>query len=307
MQLRNLILPFALFSIAFFWGTTYLAIRIAVETIPPSFVVGLRHFTAGLLISIALLIKKQLFWPGWQRIKRNCILSFLMLMMANGLTTYAEQVIPSGLAALLTTLSPILVLIFSLSSGKEKLSLKVASGIFLGFAGMILIFYDSLTQLFNPAYRFGILAILAGIFCWSIGTVYSKSTNKNTRENIFLDLAIQMLFGGAILLLVFLFTSGGEDYSTWHIKGIVAIFYLVIFGSIIGYISYNYALTKMPSTAVSVFTYCNVVVALFLGWLILDEQVSIRIIFATILILSGVILANFKKKKTIAPVPEPVN
>ncbi len=111
-----------------------------------------------------------------------------------------------------------------------------------------------------------------------------------------MDLCIQMLFAGGGLLLVGFISGVPFEISTWRTSNILAIFYLTLFGSIAGYISYLYALSKLPSTAVSVFTYFNVVVALFLGWLILDEQVTIRLVFATVFILVGVLMANYKRK-----------
>ena len=288
-------LTLALFSISFFWGTTYLAIRIAIETIPAIYIVGLRHFTAGLVLLIYLLISKKLEIPTWSRTRHNIISASLMLVLGNGLTTFGEHTVPSGLTALLTTLSPLLVLLINLSTGKEKGSLKIIVGVLLGLIGMILIFFDSLPQLINPDYRVGILCILAAIFCWSLGTIHSK-TGSAKSTNIFVDLCTQMLFAGGGLLIASIFTSYPFAVTTWKTTNILAVFYLTFFGSIAGYISYLYALSKLPSTSVSIFTYFNVVVALTLGWLILDEKVTLRLVFATAFILVGVVFANYKKK-----------
>jgi drug/metabolite transporter (DMT)-like permease len=165
----------------------------------------------------------------------------------------------------------------------------------MGFIGMILIFFNSLSQLANPEYRIGILSIIAAIFCWSFGTVYSKSGSEKS-TNIVVDLCTQMLFAGGGLLIVGLITGVPFEVSVWKTTNILAIFYLAFFGSIAGYVSYLYALSKLPSTSVSVFTYFNVVVALSLGWLILDEKVTLKLFFATVFILLGVLMANYKKK-----------
>ena len=132
--LTSVKLSLAIFGVSFFWGTTYLAIRIAVQTIPPVYVVGLRHFMAGIILLIYLTISKKFVLPSWQRLLGNVILASLMLILANGLTTYGEKTIPSGLTALLTTLSPLMVLTINISSRKEKFSLKVALGVFLGLS-----------------------------------------------------------------------------------------------------------------------------------------------------------------------------
>jgi drug/metabolite transporter (DMT)-like permease len=288
-------LSIAIFGVSFFWGTTYLAIRIAVQTVPPVYVVGLRHFMAGIILLVYLMISKKFVLPSWSRLLGNIILASLMLILANGLTTYGEKTIPSGLTALLTTLSPLMVMTINISSGKEKFSLKVVLGVFLGLLGMILLFYNSLNQLTEPAYRTGIICILIAIACWSIGTVYSKSI-KRENNHIFVDLCIQMLFAGTTVLLGGFIFQIPFEVQTWELNHILAIFYLTLFGSIAGFVSYLYALSKLPSTTVSVFTYFNVVVALFLGWLILDEHISDRLIISTALILTGVVIANYKKK-----------
>ena len=291
----SLKLTISLFCVSFFWGTTYLAVRIAVQTIPVFYIVGLRHFMAGMILLSYLIISKKLEIPNKGRLFHNLLSAFLMLVLGNGLTAYGELTVSSGLTALLTTLSPLIVMFINLLSGKEKMSLKIILGVVLGLLGMVLIFFNNLSQLIDPQYRTGIISILLAISCWSIGTVYAKS-GKHEKNNIILDLCIQMLFAGTGLLLIGLISGIPFNISVWKTSNILAVFYLTFFGSIAGYISYLYALSKLPSTSVSVFTYFNVVVALFLGWLILDERITSRLIFATILILAGVLLANYKKK-----------
>lgn len=303
-SITSLKLSLALFSVSFFWGTTYLAIRIAIKSVPAIYIVGLRHFMAGMVLLAYLFISKKMVMPTWSRTKHNIISAFLMLVLGNGLTTYGEHTVPSGLTALLTTLSPLLVMLLNLSTGKEKPSYQIVWGVVLGLIGMILIFFNSLSQLVNPEYRIGIACILIAILCWSLGTVYSKSGSKNS-VNIFVDLCTQMLFAGGGLLILGLVTKVPFEVYNWETTHVLAIFYLTFFGSIAGYISYLYALSKLPSTYVSVFTYFNVVVALSLGWLILDEQVTLRLIFATVFILLGVLIANYKKK-TITPAVQDV-
>jgi drug/metabolite transporter (DMT)-like permease len=301
--ITSLKLSISLFCVSFFWGTTYLAVRIAIQTIPAIYIVGIRHFIAGLLLLSYLLITKSLVWPSWSRVRHNVITASFLLVLGNGLTAFGEHTVPSGLTALLTTLSPLLVMLISLLSGKEKISSKIIWGVVLGFVGMLLIFYNSLTDLANPEYRIGIFSILIAILCWSLGTVYSKSGSAKS-TNILVDLCTQMLFAGTGLLLLGLVTGVPFEVSAWKTNHILAVFYLTFFGSIAGYISYLYALSKMPSTSVAVFTYFNVVVALSLGWLILDEKVTLRLIFATVFILLGVLMANYKRKTVILAVQD---
>ncbi|HYK77063.1 MAG TPA: EamA family transporter [Daejeonella sp.] len=297
----DLKLFFALFSIALFWGTTYLGIRIGVETIPPLLVTGFRNIIAGAILLAYLLYNKQLEKMSWPRIKRNMIIAFMMIVLANGLTTYAEKYISSGLAALISTLSPLSVLLINLAMGNEKPSFKVFSGILLGICGMFLIYQNNIADLFNPEYRIGIGAILFAVLMWSSGTVFSKHSAHHP-GNMIVNLCAQMLFAGVFLLLMQGVVEPNVAMETWSMRSVLAVIYLAIFGSVVGYASYTYALSRLPSTRVSVITYINVVVALTLGWLILDEQVSLKIMLAAVLIIGGVVIANYGKKSV--PVEE---
>lgn len=304
----NLKLFLSLFSIALFWGTTYLAIRIGVETIPPLLVTGLRNVIAGAIFLAYLVFSNQLENMEWPRIRRNMLIAFMMIVLANGLTTFAEKYISSGLAALISTLSPLTVLLINLSFGNEKPSFKVITGILLGITGMYLIYQNNIADLFNPEYRLGIAAILFAVMMWSAGTVYTKRSSAHP-GNIIVNLCMQMLFAGILMVIMQLFVDPVAAWQNWSARSFWAVVYLAIFGSVVGYSAYNYALSKLPSTRVSVITYINVVVALFLGWLILDEQVSVRIILAAVLIIGGVLIANFRKREVAVekekqPVPE---
>lgn len=292
----NIKLILALFSIAFCWGTTYLAIRIGVETIPPILVCGLRNLLAGTILLIYLVINKQLTKMNPLRIKQNLIVSFMLIILANGLTTFSEKYISSGLAALIASLSPLVILLFNLGLRHEKFSSKILIGIFLAVGGISLIYQTSIEDFFNPDYHIGIMAILGAVLAWSTGTIYSKSQPKYT-NGLLLDSCIQMYFAGFFLISLQFIVQPQIQLDSWTFHSIWAVVYLAIFGSILGYISYIYALTQLPSTKVSIVTYINVVVALFLGWLILKEEVTMRMILAVILILSGVITANYSEIK----------
>lgn len=294
----NFKLFLSLFCIALFWGTTYLAIRIGVETIPPLLVTGLRNVIAGVIFLAYLVFSHQLERMDWPRIRRNMLIAFMMIVLANGLTTFAEKYISSGLAALIATLSPLTVLLINLSLGNEKPSLKVITGILLGISGMYLIYQNNIADLFNPEYRLGIAAILFAVMMWSAGTVYTKRSSAHP-GNIIVNLCMQMLFAGILMVVMQLFIDPVAAWKNWSQRSLWAVIYLAIFGSVVGYSAYTYALSKLPSTRVSVITYINVVVALFLGWLILDEEVSVRIILAAVLIIGGVIIANFRKREVI--------
>lgn len=286
----------ALFCVAFFWGTTFLAIRVGVETIPPFLLAGIRNLISGTIIFCYLVSQKKLVRVNSKQFLRALLLSLLMIVLANGLTTYSEKYITSGLASLISTLSPFFVLVLNLLLGYEKLSAKTILGIFLGMFGIFLIYQSSLSDLLIPEYRQGVFAILLAIVAWATGTVVTKKGSKNSLT-ILMNVAVQMIIAGIILTTIQFCITPNIATSTWSTRSIFGMIYLALFGSVVGYVAFSYLITQWPSTKVTVLSYVNVVVALFLGWLLLDEIITGRIIVATILIISGVIVVNYKKNK----------
>ncbi|MHA4896102.1 DMT family transporter [Pedobacter sp. PWIIR3] len=285
----------SLFGVAVVWGTTYLGIRIAVETIPPWFVTAIRQAIASLILLIVLLYKKELKWNGWAHLRRQIFVSVLMIVIANGMTTVAEQSIPSGLTSLLNALNPIIVFIVSVLIGLQRPSIKGFVGVILGFSGVAFIFKDGLADLMNPHYRNGIICLCFAISGWAAGTIYTKKYSYKS-SNIFLDLFYQFLFSTfAQLVLAFIF-SGDTRVATWSTPSLLAVVYLAVFGSVVGYFCYHYALKKVTATEVSILSYFNTVIALFLGWLILHETITADILIATVLIILGVFITNYKKQ-----------
>ena len=286
----------ALFCVAFFWGTTFLAIRVGVETIPPFLLAGIRNLISGTIIFCYLVSQKKLERVNSKQFLRALLLSLLMIVLANGLTTYSEKYITSGLASLISTLSPFFVLVLNLLLGYEKLSAKTILGIFLGMFGIFLIYQSSLSDLLIPEYRQGVFAILLAVVAWATGTVVTKKGSKNSLT-ILMNVAVQMIIAGIILTTIQFCLTPNIATSTWSTRSIFGMIYLAVFGSVVGYVAFSYLITQWPSTKVTVLSYVNVVVALFLGWLLLDEIITGRIIVATILIISGVIVVNYKKNK----------
>ena len=286
----------AIFCVAFFWGTTFLAIRVGVETIPPFLLAGIRNLISGTIIFAYLFFQKKLEKVSPNQFFRAFVLSILMIVLANGLTTYAEKFITSGLASLISTLSPFCVLVLNLVLGYEKLSVKTMIGIVLGMFGIFLIYQSSLTDLLIPEYRQGIFAILLAILAWAIGTILLKKGSANSLTML-MNICVQMMIAGIILTSVQYYITPTISTENWSAQSIIAMIYLAIFGSVVGYVAFSYLISQMPSTKVTVLSYVNVVVALFLGWLILDEIITGRIIIATAFIIGGVIVVNYRKTK----------
>lgn len=277
-------------GVAFFWGTTFLAIRIGVQSMPPFLMAACRHLVAGILICSFFLLKGNKL-PTWQQLKVFTINGFLMLVIGNGLVTWAEMYISSGLAALICALTPLSIISVNALFGqqKEKLRLKAAIGILICLGAQVIIFRDNLKELADPHYLTGVFCIVIAIIGWGLGSIYNK--NKHTGLTPLYGAGLQMVTAGIILVVI------GTLFGEWprftpSSEGIYAMIYLVIFGSLVGYGSYMYVLKQLPATIVSTYAYINTIVAVLLGWLWLDEKLNGAIALAVLLTITGVWLVN---------------
>ncbi|GGG50383.1 putative transporter YoaV [Epilithonimonas arachidiradicis] len=278
---------------AIVWGTTFLGIKIGVETVPPWFVAGLRQFLASLVLLPILIYTKNLKWIGWRNFRIQITLSSLMLVGANGLTTVAEENLTSSLTSLISALSPIFIFVASMAIGMEKFTYRTMAGLLMGFFGVLFIFWDGINDLMNPSYRLGLLILIIAIMSWGLGTIYTKKINVEN-NNLFLNLFYQFAFAG-IIQLVFAFSfSETIDVSAWSVKSVSAIIYLAVFGSVLAFFSYHYLLRTLLPTQVSILSYVNTIISIFLSWLILGETISTKFIIATTCIISGVFIINYK-------------
>lgn len=289
-------LAFAMLGVAVIWGTTYLGIRIAVHSIPPWFVTAIRQSAASIILLVYLLQRKELTWISWAHARRQMLLSILMIVVANGFTTVAEKNISSGLASLLNSLSPLFVFVGSVMVGIQKPSVKGIAGVILGLLGIAFIFRDGLKDLLDPDYRQGIMIMGFAVTGWSIGTIYIKKHTHKT-PNIFLDLFYQFAFSALVQLLLAFVFSGDTDFRTWEIQGLAAVLYLGVFGSVIGFFCYHYVLKRVTAIQASILSYFNTIIAIFLGWLILNEEITIDLLFATALIITGVFITNYTRRE----------
>jgi drug/metabolite transporter (DMT)-like permease len=294
-QKPDLKLIFSLVIVGIVWGTTYLGIRVAVESIPPWFITSIRQGIAALIVLGILIYKKQLFWIGWNNLKFQLIPSLLMIVIANGFTTIAEQSLPSGLTSIMSALSPVIIFIGGIFFGIEKPSLKGLIGVLLGFIGVVFIFRNGLEDILDPNYKTGMLFLSIAIMSWSAGTVYSKKhTHKS--NNIALNLFYQFSISSLIQFVLAFIYSSNTDLNTWSLRSISAVVYLAVFGSVLAFFCYHYALKKVTAVQVSILNYVNTIIAVFLGWLVLDEVITFEFIIATALIILGVFIINYKKK-----------
>lgn len=286
----------ALSLVSFFWGTTYMAIRVGVAYFPAFLFSGIRNVTAGVLVlSYFYIFTKQTF--RWSELKPYLLPGIFTILISNGLVTYAEKSVPSGVTAILCSIVPFIVAIYTIFSRKEELvGWKVFFGLAVGFAGLLLIFYDNLRQLFNPAYALGILCILGANFSWSLGSIWFK--NKSKGISPLLAAGFQMAVAG----LGQVFVSAGletwpMEWSQIPMESYYALGYLIIFGSIVGYGSYTVALAYLPATVATLYAYINPVIAVGCGAIFLHEKVDLLTILGTVCILVGVFGVNQASSK----------
>ncbi|HUP46333.1 MAG TPA: EamA family transporter [Thermoanaerobaculia bacterium] len=285
------------------WGTTYLAIRIAIETIPPLALTALRFIIAGAVMAgIAVWRGERL--PRDRRTLANlAFIGFLMVGMGNLAVAWAEQWVPSGLAALFVATAPFwMVVIEAFRTHGERLDLPSGIGMLLGFAGVgLLVTPGGAGASWNFHFIAGAIAIQIGGIAWQLGSVRGKYYLKDVP--LMASASLQMLFGGLIVGVLSI-AIGEPARFAMNVRTFAALAYLTIFGSIIAYSAYVYALAKLRTTKVSLYAYVNPVVAVILGWLILDESLTPLSIAAMVIILGGVALvqmAGYRRKPIHAP------
>jgi drug/metabolite transporter (DMT)-like permease len=213
-----------------------------------------------------------------------------MLSLGNGLVAYAEMEIPSGVAAIICSLMPVMVIMINLFSSKEeKPNVPIIMGVILGLIGIVMIFGEHVAQFSNTKYIIGIILTFGAVIAWAGGSIWMKK--KNTDSNPFVNAGIQMLFGG---IWCFPLSFAFDDLSnvTWSSEAVWSLVYLIIFGSLIAYASYSYALRKLPMTIVSMYAYINPLVAVLLGWIVLNEKLNAQIIIAFLLTVAGIYIVN---------------
>jgi drug/metabolite transporter (DMT)-like permease len=290
MKRELLIAYIALAAVCIIWGTTYLALRIAVLHFPPFLFTAIRQVSAGVLLVGFMLAFTNTGLPTKDQIIKQAVAGFFLISMGNGLVAWSEMHIPSGIAAIICSLMPMVVILINLSINREeKPTVPIIIGVAIGLAGIIMIFGEHISEFSNLKYLLGILATLVAVLSWASGSVWIKK--HNTTTNPFMNAGLQMLFGGLFVLpLSFLF----DDLSSVSFtpEATYSLLYLIVFGSIIAYASYSYALRKLPMTIVSLYAYVNPLVAVVLGWMVLDEKLNTKIWLAILVTVAGIYIVN---------------
>lgn len=290
MKSKNLIAYLALTAVCIIWGTTYLALRVGVTQFPPFLFSAMRFLAAGPILILFMLTIGKTALPLKEIVFHQAISGLFMVTLGVGVVGWAEMQVSSGLAAIICSVMPIWVIVINLFISKdERPTFPILLGMLIGSSGIILIFGEHLHEFSNSSYTFSIVITFMANICWAFGTVWMKKNNKDS--NPFLNAGLQMLFGGLFLIPLSLML---DDYSTihWTNGSVTSLIYLIFIGSILAYTCYAYAVKNLPMTLVSLYAYINPIVAVILGWLLLDEKLNLRIAIAILITVAGIYIVN---------------
>ncbi|MGH2701600.1 MAG: EamA family transporter [Actinomycetota bacterium] len=298
----------ALWIVYLVWGSTYLAIRYVVETMPPFLAGGVRFVAAGLVMQIVLMIRRG---PKGVRVTPKEILACTfvggaLLFAGNGLVMVAEQSIPSGLAALIVAAVPLWVVVLR-SIFKDRVPRDTLIGVVVGFAGVGILVLPGSS---GTASTTGMFTVVAASAFWACGSFFSKRVPLP--DDPFTSTTIQMLCGGVIMLLAGLVTGEGSrvDFDAFSTSSIIGLVYLIFAGSLLAFTAYTWLLQHAPISKVATYAYVNPVVAIFLGWALLGEPVTLTIaIGATVIVGSVAYIVRRESRaapELVEPHPEPL-
>ncbi|HEY0080593.1 MAG TPA: EamA family transporter [Pyrinomonadaceae bacterium] len=286
----------ALAAVWFFWGTTYLAIRVGLDGLPPMLLAGIRFTVAGSVLFLLMYRQQGARLPIGREWLNLSIVGVLLLVVGNGAVVWAEQWIPSGMAALLVATSPFWVAGFErMSRDGERIGARVLVGMLVGFGGLaLLVAPEIFGARLDAYYILGIVGLQIACASWSGGSVYAKHHPAGVAP--LMSAAVQMLVAGVVMTIMGTLTGEWSAMRPTP-KSLGALLYLIVFGSIVAYSAYTYVVHKLPLSIVSTYSYVNPVIAVLLGWLILSEPLGWRVAAATAIILSGVALVKTSPKE----------
>jgi len=288
---KSLRVPYlCLAAVCIIWGTTYLALRIGVTQFPPFLFSALRFFLAGPILVGLMLSLGKVSWPDKNNLLRQAVAGFFMITLGISVVGWAEMYVSSGLAAIICSMMPMWVVLINVSIDRQdRPTLPIALGLLVGLSGVIMIFSEHLRDFSQSTYTVGIILTFLANMSWAVGSVWIKK--KNEKTNSFLNAGFQMFFGALFLIPLSLIF---DDYKTihWTTAVISSLLYLTLIGSVAAYACYSYAIKKLPMTLVSVYAYINPIVAVILGWLVLDEKLNARIGIAIGVTIAGIYWVN---------------
>ena len=294
----------ALLALYIVWGSTYLAIRFAVETLPPFLHASVRFLASGAILYVWRRAAGDAV-PTKANWKSTAIVGTFLLLGGNGLVALAEKTVPSGIAALMIATSPFwLVLFEAFRSGGARPTWQSILGLVVGFGGVFLLIGPAeITGTHEPIEPFGAVLLLIAPVLWSLGSIYAKGADM-PRSSL-MSTGMQMLTGSVSLFIVSVATGELSGFSLGDVtmRSWWGLLYLITFGSLVGFVSYGWLLHNAPVSLMSTYAYVNPVVAVFLGWLFAGELLTTRIAVATAIIIGSVILINWARQVKVKTEP----
>jgi drug/metabolite transporter (DMT)-like permease len=296
-------LALAFVAIYIIWGSTYLAIRYAVETIPPLVAAGIRHSIAGgIMLAWA-------WWRGFRPTRQQWVAGFalgsLFFLIGHGTLHWAEQYVGSGLAALLIATEPMFILVLARMMGRQKINPLSALGLGLGVVGVAMLTGAELTV--KGSSLWGLLAVLLGSLSWSLGVVVSPRLKLPSDA---LGRTALPTLCGALMLLIAAGVTGEFQQTHWasiSLRSVFGLGYLITFGSVVAFTAYTWLLQRVPPALVATHTYANPVVAVILGWLLAHEPLSLCVVLVSVAILGAIVLIRRGERAVAAKSPEAVS
>lgn len=291
-----LVLAFS--AIYLIWGSTYLGIRVAIESMPPFLMASVRFLLAGSILLTVLKLRGAP-WPTRRQWGVNAVVGTLLLLGGNGAVVWAELTIPSGITALLIGVAPLFIVLTEWSwPGGARPTAITAAALLLGFVGVGWLVAPWETAAGGRLNLAGVGAILCSCVFWSVGSIYSRHARHGADP--FVAAAMQMLCGGGALLFAALLHG---DFATLNLPGITgrawsAFAYLVLLGSLVGFSTFVWLMKHSTPARVATYAYVNPVVAVLLGWLILDEPITTRTLVASAIIVTAVAIITTEKSRS---------
>jgi drug/metabolite transporter (DMT)-like permease len=288
-------------SVCVIWGTTYMAIRVAIDAMPPLLMTGLRWTLAGGALAIYLLARGERVFSRalWSS---ALLLGFLMLVLGNAGVAIAELWVPSGLTAVIVACTPFWMSgVEALRHDGERITWHTVTGFALGFSGIVLLVWPQLARggVSGRGFLYGIISLQIAALGWAIGSSYSKRHVRGEGENAFTATALQMLAGG-VMMLVASTVRGEWGAVALSPRSVVAFIYLTSIGALGGFVAYTYALRHLPVSLVSLYAYINPLIAVALGVAVLGEPFTARMAVAAALVFGGVAVIR-ARAQTVRP------
>ncbi|MCE3203151.1 drug/metabolite exporter YedA [Paenibacillus sonchi] len=294
------VIGIALVSVYLFWGGTYVGMKVAIETMPPFLMAGIRFFVAGAVLYVISRLSGAKR-PAGREWRSSAIVGALLLLGGNGLVAWSEQRVSSSIASLIVAAVPVWMMLFGwFSRSGKRPTTGVIAGIVLGLLGIaVLVFQPGHQDKGTATDLTGIITLLAASLSWAAGSMYSRSARMP--DSPLMSTAAQMLTGGVLLLIFSYFTGDWSklDIPSISLRSYTALGYLIVFGSIIGYTAYIWLLKNADAALVSTYAFVNPVVAVFFGWLLAGERLTVNTLTAAVIIIASVVLVTVFRSRAV--------